>query len=216
MFEEVRGNVNNMDRTNFKRSAFGPQHFKAGFANDPSNGGIVTYAQEAYFGMADATAFGSMTGSDLSTSDILGSNWVAINDLTISYATSGSDNPIPAGTIVVYFNLRLRLWGSQPADDWGGMFAPTYNINGGGETVVERCIGGVRPFEPNPYWNTVSHRQEQPLSQWYLIDTSAYKDGITSLVLNVKCTRIKANSSTSLGSSAFQLAEGRHAFISFI
>ena len=244
MFASAVKTTNNLTGDELQRSCFGPHSFEpissytAGIAPgtipDPRQGGIVTG-----YGFAELLPSSPQNIDATVAPDDTGTNtnsWELITDLELKNQTNGGYYLLP-GKIVAYFNLRIPNWRVADADDvdgaynleskWWALFAASYIINGGTETVVRETIGGCKPdvhgiiahssSTPSTYlyrdWT-----QEQTVSFWYVIDTTNVAvDANGRFTLNnlrIRAARAQGNGDAFVATDGFVVKNGYHAFFS--
>tara|TARA_R100000700_G_C3142881_1_gene124120 strand:+ start:143 stop:991 length:849 start_codon:yes stop_codon:yes gene_type:complete len=173
MFDSVKNNVNNLEKDNIARSAFGPGHFKPADAASSAltvfpwgdkDGGVVT----AFDSVSRDPDQGFAVNSSVSGTGFIDPNdtgtepndWMEFTSLTLD--NGGNGYYLLPGWVIVYFSLRIKNLagpaspGLDPADYnsqclWWTVACGTYTrtkMSGGSpvaqETVVRTTIGGCR------------------------------------------------------------------------
>ena len=244
MFASAVETTNNLTSEELQRSCFGPHSFDpissydAGIAPgtipDPRRGGIVTgYGYAELNGASPQTIDATVTPDDTGTNT---NSWELITDLELKNQTNGGYYLLP-GKIVAYFSLRIPSWHAADDEDidghfgleskWWALFAASYTINSGTETVVRETIGGCKPDVQgvsghNGVWpESYLYRdwtQEQNVSFWYVIDTSEVAvDANGRFTLNnlrIRAARAQGNGDAFAATDGFVVKNGYHAFFS--
>jgi len=222
MFDVVRNTVNNLKQENLGRATFGPQHFNPGkaLAVSGSPTGYITSATTS--GILEESDSASFDYGDMVTITAGATNettWNGHTDISpLQLNGSGSGYALHPGMIVVYYSLRIKNWTTDNHWHWFTMFGGSYKINGGAETMAQQSVNVVRNTIPTLPW--AASIQEDNVSFWYCIDTSARTEPFILTELNLLGAKLSGGTANGVGGTAFtscdpQIAGGYHMFLSF-